>query len=72
MLISEKLTESEKFSASDRKAHLKTLINFTDFAQLRLIMLTVQFMDYPSCKYLRESTEINEVIAELGLSYELY
>lgn len=72
LIVAEKLRDSEGFSAEDRKAHFMTLVNFTDFAQLRLVMISIQFMDYESAKYLRSSIEFKKVIEELGLSYELY
>ena len=72
MMVHEKLSDSEGFTSNDRKAHFQTLINFTDFAQVRLIMICVQFMEYESTKYLKDSPEFKETIEELGLSYELY
>jgi hypothetical protein len=72
LMITEKLSEAEGFSSEDRKAHFQTLVNFTDFAQLRLIMICVQFMDYKSSDYIKSSIEFKEVIEDLGLSFELY
>lgn len=72
MIIIDKLSDSNGFSSEDRATHFKALINFTDFAQLRLIMISVQFLDYESAKYLRSSVEFLTLIKELGLSYELY
>lgn len=72
MIITERLSDSEGFSFEDRKTHLKALINLTDFAQLRIIMICVQFMDYESARYLHRSKEFKNVIEELGLKYDLY
>lgn len=72
VVVADKLSDSEGFSISDRTAHYRTLVNFTDFSQLRLIMMCVQFMDYESAKYLRSSYEFTNVIGDLGLSYEMY
>lgn len=72
MMVTEKLSDSDGFSAEDRKAHFMTLVNFTDFAQLRLVMICIQFMDYESTKYLRSSIEFKKTVEELGLRYELY
>lgn len=72
MIITDKLSDANGFSSEDREAHYKALINFTDFAQLRLILISVQFLDYESAKYLRSSVEFGKVVNELGLSYELY
>lgn len=71
-ITNEKLGELNGFSAEDRTTHFKALINFTDFAQLRLVMLSTQFLDYESAKYLRSSTEFLNVLDELGLSCKLY
>lgn len=72
MIITEKLSESNGFSKDDRETHFKALINFTDFAQLRLVMICIQFLDYESTKYLRSSTEFQATIEKLGLNYKLY
>lgn len=72
LMITDKLSDSEGFSSEDRKTHFKTLVNFTDFAQLRLIMMIVQFMDYRSSEYIKSSIEFKETIEELGLNYTLY
>ncbi|HQS59693.1 MAG: hypothetical protein B7Y56_02855 [Gallionellales bacterium 35-53-114] len=71
-IIFEKLSDLEEFSLEDRKIHFKTLVNLTDFAQLRLIMLSVQFLDYEATRYLRNSVEFKSVVEELGLSYAMY
>lgn len=72
MLIADQLSDTKGFSLEDREAHFKALINFTDFAQLRLIMIRIQFLDCESAKYLRSSYEFKKVVEDLGLSYELY
>lgn len=71
-LISEKLSNDNGFDEADRKSHYVTLINFTDFALLRLIMLTAQFMDYHSVKYIKENSEFSVVAADMSLGYSLY
>ncbi|WP_020683663.1 hypothetical protein [Marinobacterium rhizophilum] len=71
-MISEKLSDSHGFNLEDRNSHFLTLLNFTDFAQLRLIMICVQFMDFESVKYLKNNDEFKAVLDETGLSYELY
>ena len=72
MMVSEKLKDSDGFSADDRKSHIRTLVNFTDFSQLRLVIICIQFMEYESVKYMKESSEFREVIEEVGLSFDLY
>ncbi|SPO54698.1 conserved protein of unknown function [Pseudomonas sp. JV551A1] len=71
-LVSEKLSDSNGFSREDRNSHYLTIINFTDFALLRLIMMTIQFQDYESCKYIRNNSEFYEAISEMGMSYDMY
>ena len=72
MMITDKLSDVEGFSVEDRKAHFKALINLTDFAQLRIIMICVRFSDYESAKYVRESNEFKNILVELGFNYKLY
>lgn len=71
-IVSEKLVDADGFSHLDRKEYLLTLINFTDFAQLRLIILAVQFMDYPYSNYLRGNSDLNSVLREVGLHFDPY
>lgn len=72
MMITERLASSEGFSSQERMYHLKTLVNFTNFAQLRLVFICIQFMDFESTKYLKSSIEFQDVMNELGMSFELY
>jgi uncharacterized membrane protein len=71
-MISEQLSDSAGFNLEDRKSHYLTLINFTDFSLLRLIMMNAQFMDYPSTEYLRSNSEFSAVLYEVELNYSLY
>ena len=71
-MISDKLSDFNGFSLEDRRSHYLTLINFTDFALLRLVVMSAQFMRYPSTEYLKSSEEFNAVLNEVGLSYDLY
>jgi len=71
-MISEKLSDSNGFSLEDRASHYLTLINFTDFALLRLVMMSAQFMQFPSTDYLKSNKEFNAVLIETGLNYNLY
>ena len=71
-MISDKLSNEQGFNVDDRFTHLLTLINFTDFSQLRLIMIALQFMNYHSVDYLKNNSEFNEVLEEIGLGYNLY
>lgn len=71
-VISESLCDSEGFSSSDRKARLQTLINFTDFAQLRLVLISMRYMDYESTKYLNDNELLHSVLSELGVPSNPY
>lgn len=71
-MICEKLSDEEGFDVKDRRSHYESLINFTDFAHLRLIMICVQFLDYPSTIYIKENEEFSKVIYDLKLGYDLY
>ncbi len=71
-MISEKLSEKNGFSIEDRKSHYLTLINFTDFSLLRLIMISMQFLDYHSVDFLKNDHEFNLVLQEVELDWQLY
>lgn len=72
MTVNDRLCEDNGFSLEDRRRYYKVLVNLTDFALLRLVMLCIQFLDYESAKYLRSCKDFEEVIKGLGLKYELY
>jgi hypothetical protein len=71
-IISDKLSDAEGFEYKDRKPHFLTLVNFTDFAQLRLIMIGIQFMNYHSSLYLKNNQEFKAILEELDIGYNLY
>lgn len=71
-IVDEKLSDSNGFCEEDRKSHYLTIINFTDFSLLRLIMMSAQFLDYASTSYLKSNSAFNSVLDSVGLSYELY
>lgn len=71
-MITEKLSNDNGFNEEDRKSHLLTLVNFTDFSLLRLIMISMQFMSYQSTEYLRNNNDFNAALKEVGLNYNLY
>lgn len=71
-IISDSLNEHDGFTSQERKSHLHTLINFTDFAQLRLILITMQFTEFESVKYLKSHVEFNLTLQEVGLDYNIY
>ncbi|RON08509.1 hypothetical protein BK659_14055 [Pseudomonas brassicacearum] len=71
-IVEEKLSDSNGFSEEDRRSHYLTVINFTDFSLLRLIMLSAQFMEYPSTSYLKSNSGFIMVLDSVGLRYDLY
>jgi len=71
-IVSDKLSEANGFSIEDRHEYFVTLINFTDFSQLRLIAMAVQFFDAPPSAYLRAHAELKLVLEEVGLGLNLY
>ncbi|KHS86589.1 hypothetical protein I1A41_08885 [Pectobacterium carotovorum] len=71
-LVSEKLSDDNGFNSTDRHSHFMTLINFTEFSLLRLIMICTQFMDYHSSIYLKSNSEFKKALEEVGLNYQLY
>lgn len=71
-VINDKLSDENGFSSKLRKEYYTTVINYTDFSLLRLIMMGIQFIDCYPVEYLKENTEFKSTIEELGLSYNLY
>lgn len=71
-MITEKSSDDNGFCEEDRKSHLLTLINFTDYTLLRLIMISIQFMDWHPTKYLINNNEFNAVLKDIGINYDLY
>ncbi|ULX50637.1 hypothetical protein A9P79_01300 [Cupriavidus taiwanensis] len=71
-MISEKLGDPHGFSRGDRSDHFLTLINFTDFAQLRLVLIGIQFLNYPASSYLKENQEFCSVLTDAGLHLDPY
>lgn len=70
--ICEKLRDEKDFGEKVAKEQLTTLINFTDFSQLRLIMIGAQFLNYKSCTYLKDCELFKVAIAEVGLKMDMY
>ncbi|OCH12635.1 hypothetical protein [Aliivibrio fischeri] len=65
-MITERLSDANQFDESIRINQFQTLISFTEFSQLRLVMICMQFMDYPSTNYLKNNNEFMTVLTELG------
>lgn len=71
-IISDRLSDSEGFSLTQRELHYLTLINLTDFSQLRLIIICCQFLEYESVKYIRNKNEFSNILLNQGISFDLY
>ncbi|MGS0827708.1 hypothetical protein ACVBIO_18055 [Shewanella sp. 0m-8] len=65
-MITERLSDTNQFDESIRTNQFQTLISFTEFSQLRLVMICMQFMDYPSADYLKNNHEFMTVLTDLG------
>lgn len=71
-MITDKLSDKNGFSADVRSEFLNTLINFTDFAQLRLVLVMMQFSDSEAAKYLNNNDEFLAVLADTRLAINSY
>jgi uncharacterized membrane protein len=71
-MISEKLSAVNGFSVDERVDFFNTLINFTDFSQLRLVIMGIQFIDSPAASYLKGNGEFVSVLKVSGLPLNLY
>ncbi|WP_233633397.1 hypothetical protein [Burkholderia seminalis] len=71
-MISDKLADTKGFSLEVREDYFNTLINFTDFSQLRLIIMGIQFMDWEAARYLRMNSEFVAVLNAAGAPLDPY
>lgn len=71
-LIVERLSDENGFTCVDRRTHLLTLINYTDFSQIRIVIMMIQFMGYHSSRFLSENEEFKSALDEVGLNLKLY
>lgn len=60
-MISERLDNKNGFDSEIRRNLFLTLINFTEFSQLRAVMISMQFMDWESANYLKGNKEFMDV-----------
>lgn len=66
-LISDELSDSKGFAEDDRSARRKALINFTDFAQLRLILICIEYYDSTYARKLSSDAEVQSSFERVGL-----
>lgn len=71
-MITERLSDANQFDETIRIDQFQTLISFTEFSQLRLVMICMQFMDYPSAYYLKSNHEFMAVLTDLGGGADKY
>lgn len=71
-ITNDSLSDDNGFNEETRKKQLNLHLNFTDFSYLRLIMICMEFMDYPPLTYLIQNKEFNDVLFDVGLSYDGY
>lgn len=71
-MITERLENSQMHSIEERKSQFQTLINFTEFSLLRLVLISMQFCDYPPATYIKNNKEFTEVLIALGLEIDPY
>ena len=71
-LIDEKLSDKNGFNKNFRKEYYATVIGYTDFALIRLILMSIQFVNCAGSNYLKSNLEFKEQIEDFHLSFELY
>lgn len=71
-IIADRLSDTEGFSKDFRTSQYTTLISFTEFSLLRLVLMGMQFLDVPAAKELRSNDEFMEVLKEVGLELDPY
>lgn len=71
-LVTDRLSDTEGFSLTERNSHFQTLINFTDFSQLRLILIATQFTQGPYADFLTSHHELKATLDAVGLKFDLY
>ncbi|EGQ9291699.1 hypothetical protein F7U77_08740 [Vibrio vulnificus] len=70
--IAQKLSDENGFTSVERKSQIETMINFTEFSQLRLVLISMQFLNHKSSKLLRQNSEFLSVLEELKLPIDMY
>lgn len=71
-VISERLTDDNGFSLNDRRQQYHSLISLTEFSQLRMVLIGIQFLDCPQAQWLQNNQEFVTVLKETGLDIGLY
>lgn len=71
-MVSEKLSNENGFTKVDRRDHLLTLINFTDYAQFRIVLMAIQFLDAYGSRYLKDNEDFLEILKEVKSDMYIY
>lgn len=71
-LIIENLNDERGYTTEDRQEHIRSAISFTKFSQIRLIVISAQFLDFHSSSYLKGNEELNKVLSELRIPIGSY
>ncbi|MDR3005635.1 MAG: hypothetical protein LBV14_15555 [Acidovorax sp.] len=72
--IEEYLSQGNGFNELERKKYYKALINFTEYSQVRVMAMFLQFMfqRYENVKAVRNNKEFEEVFVDCGLGFDIY
>jgi hypothetical protein len=71
-ITADQLSINNGFGVDARRSKFEAIIHFTNFPLLRLLLLSVQFLEYPSSDYLKGCCEFTELLGELELSFNEY
>ena len=71
-MITERLSDENGFNIDIRKNQFQTLVSFTEFYQLHLLIISMQFMDCHQTNYLKSNEEFMDVLEDLGLKVDPY
>lgn len=72
--IQEYLSEINGFDKSERYKYYKALINFTEYSQIRVMAMYLQFMfnKYENVNMIRNNKEFEIVFVDCGLGFDVY
>ena len=65
-LINNRLSDINGFTSHNRKDYFETLINFTDYSLFRLILLSINYLDYGQLDVVKDNKDMMETIKDLG------
>ncbi|WP_286729929.1 hypothetical protein [Acinetobacter sp. UBA1297] len=71
-LIDDHLSDINGFTKDEREKYYKLLINFTEFSHIRLILISMQFLDFESTRYLNNNPDFQAVLNDLNLRLNPY